>query len=273
MAFSLNMPGVLRVTSYHEAAEVFAMARTPVDPQRACGYMRIPRYMHRPSSATSMRHRDNGDIVFRYGSQDIVTWHTNNTCSVDGRVRLSRSTAVFMRRFVPMNVDILRLGAVLWTSDGLLYNIAQSEVLLDISGRLASDPKGLRGFTGEARDRAETVRFLRDCGWYDFLKWYRIMWPLARENAHTESDSILLDDEKAFDLRDQDIWPRLLRCRRWALGSRLRRVSPEQISKAFITNYQRGLCSYAERTGMLGRTEKTKMFLSNVSELRVWKPK
>ena len=188
------------VGSYDDACRALEAATvTKSGKTRSPGTWGFPLGAHY-KSVTHIRERE-GDIVFRLYDTDVVTWHPDNSFTIDSWA--SKTTAEFASRFTPPGVYlnascVLRLQRGGDWGDRIICH-ADATVREVAPGIWAPDEDGLRPFRYPVLDQRMAREIRKEYPFADFDNWLS-MAPMHLDLEHAGVDCE--DVAKALKQRD-----------------------------------------------------------------------
>jgi hypothetical protein len=248
--FGLNMNSCY-ITSINNHAEALA-AYERGKPQRSEIHgdaRRIPG--KEGSRVMDVRIKASGSVAFRYHYTDVVTWHKDDTCSVD--TYPSDATCRFADRFIPKSMWFeaamrhLVVGATTYAITGPFK--------LNVDGPIGT--MGLGAFKREVVNRRRARALLATTRYAEYRAWYDATWPMVRDTvryvpwASTGDDILeaLTDDRQWFNLLEHRVTPADLRAAlyskdRWTPASvydtETRETLPQHMTKGWAVCRREG---------------------------------
>lgn len=172
MAFGINMYGTPAARSYADAVEIYNQA---IPWQNGGDDRPLPN-----KRARHMGVRMRGDdVIFRYHRTDVVTWFSDNSFVIDASWG-SRSTDAFANHYMPYDFNLTRESRALHVGgweNGKTYPVA-SEVTVAADRTVLTDAI----FQRSIHKRKETRAMLKELGYYEYLTWRNLMYPMVEES-------------------------------------------------------------------------------------------
>lgn len=235
MAFAINTANVPRINTYADALRFHDKASQK--PWRNGGEdfpfpgKRVRQY--------GVRKLADGSIAFRYHSTDVVTWHPDDSCTLDPWN--SQSTQAFANHLLPRHVYTTSQCSKLVTGgwqDGWVYPLSGK---VRIGGPDDAIITGAR-FAIERVNRKRAKVALARTRYAEYREWYGLMRPMLGD-GFTPDGTWLLEHEALGLLADEQCWHKLMTCRWGHLGH------PDNLREIiYRKNYSEVYCTeYADR--------------------------
>jgi len=138
-------------------------------------------------------------VAFRYHRTDVITWHRDETYTLD--TWTSRSTCTFFNQFCPIGTYLTRDGRVLIIEDTAYAVCGKVHV------KNGKPSGGLGQFRRERINREGAKHVLAETRYAEYREWYKIMKPLLGDQRQP-----FFRAEEA--LEDESNWPMMASC--WA---------------------------------------------------------
>ncbi len=193
--------------SYASAALMFDAARPRRTLAGKSGTHFLPGH---ETGFTGISRTENGDIVFTYHLTDVVTWHPDNSLTLDLSYR-SLSTATFANRFCPNrqvavgSVDVYSEGSYIIVNGR--YYVPRDRVHI-ASGRegphLTNPARDTIPLRKMRLDRKATKAVLAKTGYAAFREWYLLSAAMLGPNQrHLDYKVVVHDIPAALEDREQ----------------------------------------------------------------------
>lgn len=187
-----NRKGTPRCDSYKRAVELFEkFSLTPTGRARKPNHLG---FMPMNSKVMGVRMDTNGDVIFRLHATDVVTWHPNNSFSIE--VWESVSTADFIRSLTPISVGVNMVATVFtepresndWRTRWATAIICHAEAtFVDVGDHHMPDETTLRTFRYPEADRKLTRELSKEHRLAAFETWLAVA-PHHLDLAHEGED-------------------------------------------------------------------------------------
>lgn len=188
MSFGLRLGSVPFVTSYDGAVAFYERAK----PWRNGG-------LDRPLVGKRARNMgvrmDGDDVVFRYHSTDVVTWHKHGGYTINTGGYSSRSTCEFATNFMPH-------GHALWHEtrhlrvDQRVYPVHGTIMHVSAEGVVSGSGIGL--FEERSVNRKKGRAMLKDMGYYEYLAWHKLIYPMVKDTMPPSWSRQLMDPHEVL---------------------------------------------------------------------------
>jgi hypothetical protein len=135
------------------------------------------------SKIMGVRMTAGGPVSFRYHSTDVVVWYPDGTYEVD-LTYTSSSTCAFANRFIPKGCYATTSARQFVAPSGTYPAGVKLRVTPD--GAVTAMSRTAPRFRKKMVNRDRAKRSLQESGAADYLRWYKTMYPLVRDSAHSQ---------------------------------------------------------------------------------------
>ena len=203
MAFAITTAGMPRIDNYTDALNFHA--RAAEKPWRNGGED-YP-FPEKRARQYGVRKTANGSIAFRFHRTDVVTWHPDNSITLE--VWNSQSTQAFANTLLPFGVSptrgMTRLVVGGWR-DGKVYPIART-VRIGPDHTTVETPLVWETLT---IDRKVAKRVLADTRYAEYREWWTLMTAMQPDRQLSYGSGIFRPSDIVEALADKDRWHDLM---------------------------------------------------------------
>lgn len=212
----LRLRNVGSARSYASAEYMFNTARRRTTLAGRSGTHFLPGH---ETGFTGISRTENGDIVFTYHQTDVVTWHPDNSLSLDLSYK-SISTTVFANRFVPAEVGVYSECSYIVVGRKYYQPKWRVHIAIGDEGAYLSNlARDTVPFRKVRLDRKATKAVLATTGYAAFREWYMLSAPvLGLDKLHRDRKAFVDDIPAA--LADRQQYMKLLNSAQFGTGLR-----------------------------------------------------
>ncbi len=117
-----------------------------------------------------------GKVAFRYHNTDVVTWHPDDTYTVE--TYNSKSTCEFANHFLPIG-QALEFQGRAFRIDGVMYPAIGDITVRPKDGKVLGTQAF---FVKEVIDRKAAKAVLAKTRYAEYRDWHKAMWPMVKDN-------------------------------------------------------------------------------------------